>query len=197
MFQHVGGIPARGPATCPHKLASSRRSIKVVARLDDTHVNPFRTRQRMNGPLIELRLQRQQAANHIAHGINVWYDSLKVFIDLDLAAVIRHDFNVLQAKIFRVSGPSVRPQQDIRLDSLAALQVQDDTIILAFDPFHRFVVTNDDSLIAKVIGKRVDNLIIEKLEQFRTSVDQVDLHPQVAKHRCILDTDHAGAVDAD
>ncbi len=58
-------------------------------------------------------------------------------------------------------------------------------------------LSNDDAHIPQMITQRVDNLVVEELEQFVASVDEIDFDTKPAKHRSVFASDHTGSVDRD
>ena len=41
----------------------------------------------------------------------------------------------------------------------------------------------------------ITDFVVEKFQKLAARVDQIDLHPQIAKHRCIFTADDARAID--
>ena len=122
---------------------------------------------------------------------------LELLVDFQLAATVGFQADVFQTKFFGVTRSTIGPKQRFCFHLLAAFQMQDHPIIDAFDAINRFVVPNDDALVAQVIRKCIGDFVIQELKQLATRVDQVDFDPQVAKHRCVFGADHASPVDRD
>src|SRR5690606_13998059 len=96
-----------------------------------------------------------------------------------------------------IAGAAVRPKQYVGLELLAALERQDYAVVDAFNLGVLFVVAQQYAAIAQMIRERVDNLVIEKFQQLAARINQINLAAQVAKHRRVLATHHAGAIDRD
>src|SRR5436190_19817337 len=73
--------------------------------------------------------------------------------------------------------------------------MQHHAVVMAFGLLEFFAVPDQHAPFAQMIGQRIGDLVIEKLQQLIPRVDQVDFDPQVAKYRGVLATDHAGAVN--
>ena len=73
--------------------------------------------------------------------------------------------------------------------------MEDDAITDHLDALVLFVVANEHALIAEVVAKGIDNLVIEEREQLLAAVDEVHLDAEVAEDRRVLAADHARAID--
>ena len=70
----------------------------------------------------------------------------------------------MTAQLRAVTGSSIRPQQDIRFELLAGLEMQHDAGV---PPFHRrvlFVVSQECTAVAQVITERIADFVVEILK---------------------------------
>ena len=130
--------------------------------------------------LIVGRAGKVGKTNDIAHCVDMRLSALVGLIDFDIATMIRLNSQCFETHTFRISSAPVGPQQHVRLDHLAGFQMQDDTIIVNFNAFVFLVLTNHHPLlITHVITQSAADLVIKVLEQTFTSIDQVDLDPDI------------------
>ena len=140
---------------------------------------------------------QRRGANHVACGIDVRDDGLHVLIDGDVAALVGLDANLFQPESVGVSRATGRPQQGIRLELLARLEVQDHAIISRLDPLGLLAMADDDASFAQVITEGIDDLFVEEVEQPVAVVDEVHFDFEVAEHRRVLASDDTRADDGD
>ncbi|MNM94455.1 hypothetical protein D3C81_1068590 [compost metagenome] len=150
---------------------------------------------RRRTPLVVRRTGQARPADHIARRIDVGNRGAVVLVHLDLPTAVDLDADVLQAQAIGVAGAAVTPQQRIRLDLLARLQVQDHAVFQAFDAVVFLVVTDQHVVVAQVIAQRIGNLVVEEAEQLVAGIDQVYQHAEAAEDRRIFAADHPGSVD--
>src|SRR5436190_1817974 len=85
-----------------------------------------------------------------------------------------------------ISGTAVAPEQGIGLDLLAGLEVQDHTVVHAFDAVVVFVVANRDVVVAEVVAQRLGNFRVEEAQQLTAVVHQLNQHTQAAEDRRVF-----------
>src|SRR5690606_33024988 len=147
--------------------------------------------------LVEGGAGQARPADHIAGGIDVRHGGAVILVHLHLASAVGLQADVFQGQFVGVAGAPVAPQEGVGFDLLAGLQVQNHTVIHAFDPLVLFVVTNDHVVGAQVVTQRIGDFIVEEVEQLVAVVDQVDQYAQAAEDRGVLGANHPSAVDDD
>ncbi len=69
------------------------------------------------------------------------------------------------------------------------------TIFVCLDALVVLTMANQHTLLAQMVGQRVDDFIVEKSEQLVARVDEIDLDAQAAKNRRVLAADDPCAVN--
>ncbi len=157
--------------------------------------------RRSEPPLHVRGAGQRRIPDDVADGINVRHARLEILIDVQIASLIGNEVDLVEPPCRRCC-PCGRSPTKTRPSSIvcSGLQVQDHAVFLSLD-FFVFLAMADQDASSRASGyakpKRIGDLVVEKLQQLVPRVDQVDLDPQVAKHRRVLATNNAGPVNRD
>ena len=101
-------------------------------------------------------------ADDIAHGIDVVQLGAVLIIDRQLTTAIGLQTDVLEAEAVGVAGAPIGPQEGVRTQLLAGLEVHDHTGLIALDALVFLIVAHQHAVVAQVVGQRVGNLVVQE-----------------------------------
>ncbi|EAU65622.1 hypothetical protein STIAU_6500 [Stigmatella aurantiaca DW4/3-1] len=134
-------------------------------------------------------------AHHVSHRVDVGHDGLVRVVHLHVAARVGLDAQLVEPHVVGVAGAPVGPQEDLRLEPLAALEVQHHPVVGGLHALHLLLVADEHALFAQVVGERIGDLIVQEGQEPVARVDQIHLHPEHAEHGRVLAADDARPID--
>ena len=135
--------------------------------------------------------------DNIPYRIDVGAIRLKLLVDLQDPSIVGLNSDRFEIQFVRIPRSSVGPQEDVCFDLLAALQEQYDAIVMRFNLGKALVMPNDHAGLAHLITERINDFVIQKLQELGSSIHQIYFDPKIAEHRRILAADYACPVNGD
>ena len=175
-------------------LGNGVDTVWIEARVGDDAVIAKCTRRGDPALLHRNRSQRGEP-NHVAHGKDSRRLGAEVLIHGNSAASIGLNSGIRQVQLIHIALPPNRIEQRIPLQLLLGLQVRDDEALALLHRFHLFPHAHGHPRIAQVIAQRFHDLLVGKLQQPRTPLDQRHAHAQRGEHATVLNSNHSATDD--
>ena len=117
-------------------------------------------------------------SDHVARGINVRHRSLIFRVDRHLAARVRLQSGRFKRKLVAVRLAAHRVQQRIGLHFLAALEFREHAIALLVESHAGHLIAQPERRphLPQMVGERLYDFAVHKIEQLRTLIDQRHFH---------------------
>lgn len=134
-------------------------------------------------------------SDDVSDCIDMGLSCLKVFVDIELSAVVGLDTGVFKSQSFGVTGATIGPEKHIAFELFSGLEMHDNVIIEGFESIEGFVVADANAGIAHVIGEGIADFVIEKFKHAGAGVDEIEFDVEVSEHGCIFAADDAGTIN--
>ncbi len=133
----------------------------------------------------------------VADGEDMGNGRAEALVDGDPAAIVGLEPGEVEAEVVGRTLTAGRVEDGVRGDPLAALERRDRASVVALDGRHDLAEAEHEPLVAKVVPKPFDDLVVAEVEHRRPALDDRDLRAERREHRGVLDPDDAGADDDD